>query len=361
MDGDGVRAVAQPLEVPPSPDRSIFVVGNSRSGTTVVANALGLHSLVFMFQELHFFERLWTSTERGRTLTADHAVSLAARLLCIQRDGILFQGDARRFRDEAMAIVASLDERAATAESIFAAFLHYETEKHGKRIPCDQTPRNVYYIESILSLFPGARVLVMVRDPRDVVASQKHKWRTRFHGSNGDPILEAIRVKAHYHPVTTSLLWNAAVKAGDRWASDDRVHILRFEDLLTRPDVEMNAVCRFLGIPFEAGMLQVPQVNSSYAREADGQLGFRPEAIGRWKRGRLSDAETFLCQRIAARNMARHGYSLHQVRPSFAMLVWHLVLWPVKLVLGLAFNLNQVRSWPEALKRRLDASGGLRP
>ncbi|NIP95612.1 MAG: sulfotransferase, partial [Akkermansiaceae bacterium] len=46
------------------------------------------------------------------------------------------------------------------------------TEEEGKRIPCTQTPRNVYYLREILGAYPDARVIWMVRDPRAVLCSQ---------------------------------------------------------------------------------------------------------------------------------------------------------------------------------------------
>lgn len=36
----------------------IFIVGNSRSGTTMMGRILGNHTDVFTFHELHFFEQL---------------------------------------------------------------------------------------------------------------------------------------------------------------------------------------------------------------------------------------------------------------------------------------------------------------
>jgi hypothetical protein len=339
-------------------NRLIFVSGNSRSGTTVMATALGLHSQVFTFKELHFFERVWAASDRDQMLPSERAVGLAARLLCIQRDGILFQGDERRFRAGAKEIIHGLADSELTAERVFEEFLGFEANQHNKRFACDQTPRNVFYIKEILELYPTARVIVMVRDPRDVLASQKHKWKMRFKGLNADPIAEAVRLKVNYHPVTTSMLWNAAANAGARWDTHPRVRILRFEDLVTAPEAEMAAICEFCLIPFELGMLQVPQVNSSYAPNNPNRRGFSADAAGGWQRGRLSPAEIYLCQRITAEGMRRHGYAAATVQPNIASLVASLALLPLKLGLALAFNLTQTRNVRDALKRRLNLARG---
>jgi len=67
--------------------KNIFVVGNSRSGTSMMALILGEHPDVFSFHELHFFEELWDPERGKQTLTLEEAVRLMARLITIQRDG----------------------------------------------------------------------------------------------------------------------------------------------------------------------------------------------------------------------------------------------------------------------------------
>ena len=46
-----------------------FVVGYSRSGTTLMGQILGLNSEVFTFEEMHFFEQLWSQEDRLSNLS----------------------------------------------------------------------------------------------------------------------------------------------------------------------------------------------------------------------------------------------------------------------------------------------------
>jgi omega-hydroxy-beta-dihydromenaquinone-9 sulfotransferase len=86
----------------------IFVVGNSRSGTTMMGRILGKHPEIFTFHELHFFEQLWTPIDQNRYLSKAEAERLAARLICIERDGYLTQGDPDRFYKEWSGTATSL-------------------------------------------------------------------------------------------------------------------------------------------------------------------------------------------------------------------------------------------------------------
>ena len=54
----------------------------------------------------------------------------------------------------------------------------------------------------------------MVRDPRDVLLSQKNKWKRKFLGANDIPFFELLRARFNYHPYTISKMWKTAVNRG---------------------------------------------------------------------------------------------------------------------------------------------------
>ena len=84
----------------------------------------------------------------------------------------------RRFLKEAAVFLDALTANPETPAQLFSAFLYHEATENGKTFPCDQTPRNVFYIKDILELYPEARIINMIRDPRDVLLSQKRKVET---------------------------------------------------------------------------------------------------------------------------------------------------------------------------------------
>ena len=81
---------------------------------------------------------------------------------------------------KAMNMVSSMESSLYPYE-ILRAFLHHETKKAGCSIPVRNT-QDVFYIKEILELFPEARIINMVRDPRGVMLSQKRKWQRRSLG-----------------------------------------------------------------------------------------------------------------------------------------------------------------------------------
>ena len=299
--------------------KPIFIVGNSRSGTTLIGSILGLNSEVFTFEELHFFGSLWSPSDRDRQLAFQQAIFLAAKLLAIQDEDVISHKDPKLFINEAKIIIDSLNDRYYTATDILQAFLTYAASKNNKSIPCEQTPRNVLYISELLEIYPHCHIINMVRDPRDVLLSQKYKWKIRFLGAGNIPYREAIRAWANYHAVTMSKLWNANINSAIAHKNSDRVLTIRFEDLITQPGTIIRQVCQSTGLEFAPAMLQVSQSEggvSSHKKIASGQKGIDSKATGKWKQGGLSDTEIYLCQQITKENMQRHNYTIEPIKPN---------------------------------------------
>jgi hypothetical protein len=331
--------------------KMIFVVGNSRSGTTMMGRVLGLHQEVFTFRELHFFEQLWNPQPAPQAMSRERATRLMAQLLAIQRYGYYARANPRSCREEADAIVRGLPP-SVTPPELFSAFLSIGAYKSGKTIPCDQTPRNVYYLREILELYPQAYVVNMIRDPRDVLFSQKNRWRRRSLGSHV-PLRHTIRLWVDYHPITISVLWNSGIRAGECFSDHSRVFQLRFEDLLSAPEERVRELCFFVGLKFRSEMLQVPQEGSSHRPDRPDRLGIDHTVVGRWRHNGLSTSEIFISQKLTHKNMTRYGYELVDVRPSVPGLILQWLAFIIKSGLAVLFNVNRVRNIRDAVQRRL--------
>ena len=334
----------------------IFIVGNSRSGTTMMGRIFGKHPSVYTFGELHFFGQL-CAPPFSSELPKKAAAELASQLHCIQREGYRRYGNPRRFLKEAEAFLENLDAYPETPAALFDAFLHHETAENGRTIPCDQTPRNVFYISDILELYPETRIINMIRDPRDVLLSQKKRWKRRFLGGSSIPMKEAFRDWMNYHPITISHIWGTAVNAADQFAQNERVVSVYFEELLTHPQKTIKSLCDFVGITYTDEMLQVPQVGSSVGEDRPQQLGINPQRAHSWRsetgRSELSSAEIYLNQKINAALMKKHNYNPVSIQPNVVSLMLHLLTFPVKLGGAFLFNLDRMKNIRETLKRRL--------
>lgn len=318
----------------------------------MMSRILGRHEAIFTFNELHFFEQLWTPVAQPEVLTPAQARHIAARLMTIQREGYYAAGDSRPYKNEADALIRRLPEQIVPSD-VFEAFLEYETTQHGKAIACDQTPRNIYYLREILDLFPDARIINMIRDPRDVLLSQKNRWKRRFLDGRTTPFKHTVRTWIDYHPVTIGILWNSGIVAADQFEQHPRVFHLRFEDLLEKPATYVSKLCAFLDLDFSATMLDVPQIGSSNVPDQPEQRGINPSVRGRWRDGGLETTEVYIIQKITHRNMLLHDYEPETIRPNVLALAYHALSWPLKTGLALFFNANRTRNLIESIRRRL--------
>ncbi len=330
----------------------IFVVGNSRSGTTMMGRILGKHPDVYTFGELHFFGQL-CAPPFSSEMSKAKAAKLAAELCCVQQEGYRTHGNPRRFQKEAEAFLNGLTSYPETPAELFSTFLRHEATKHSKIIPCDQTPRNVFYIKDLLELYPESRIINMIRDPRDVLLSQKRKWKRRFLGGSDMPVKESLRDWMNYHPITISHIWRTAVNAADQFAQHERVTSIYFEELLADSETTVKRVCAAVNISYTDTMLQVPQVGSSVDEDQPEQLGINPHRAHSWQNGELGSAEIYLNQTITTTLMKKHNYNPVSIQPNIAGLALHLLTFPVKLGGAFLFNLDRMKSIHQTLKRRL--------
>lgn len=326
-----------------------------------MARALGRHAAVHAFSEIHFFEQLWDPSDPSRT---GDPVGLCTRLVALARDGYLIAQDSKAYRDEAEALLEGMplelwNDPAGYGPWIFQRVLHHEASESGSAIPCEHTPRNVFFVSQILTSLPEAKVIRMVRDPRDVVLSQRSKWRQwrrRGAANGGLPRREMLRSLLAYHPVTAALLWRSALAAGGLHSDDPRVLTVRFEGLVASPEETLAGVCEFLGVPWEPSLLTVEQRGSSKLSDG-GATGMNAGRAGAWRRaGARESADVFLCEAVCRKQMRAMGYDVQFARPSLGYLAIQVLSLPVRACLGVLMNARRVGSIRRAVQVRLRPS-----
>lgn len=105
--------------------KQIFIVGSSRSGTTMMGRILSNNNKVFTFKELHFFGKLW-SNKADQKLSKKSQVEMMSKLLCIQQQGIFDNRGFDAFNHESEKI---LGEGHEDPLKLYSSFLDYITKK----------------------------------------------------------------------------------------------------------------------------------------------------------------------------------------------------------------------------------------
>lgn len=278
----------------------LFVVGSGRSGTTIVATLLSLLPAVQIAKETGFIGLLQNDLLRYRS--SDQAERLIPEI-----NSWLNQNDWKER--------ASVEEfrnfcsRNGLSGSI--GLLHYiwqldsEKDWNELRIVGDNTPLYVMAIPVILELFPNARFIHMVRDPRDVVCSM---LKMRFGAC------EAVTAAMEWHHYLGCwLLAERLIPASQRMEC-------RYEDLCTNPTATFAKLAEFAGASADVAS---EAYQRHAAREKSATTGFErlvkwghhrnltepltPKRIGRY-REELSAKQIAQIESITQYGMRAYGY-----------------------------------------------------
>jgi hypothetical protein len=205
-----------------------FVVGCPRSGTTLLSVLLDRHSRLSVPPETAFF---------------DEVAPLLARCTTPARQMDVL-GRWRRLGEldlEPEAVVERLGRRSVAPGEILDAILQMYAEARGKVRGGEKTPRHLMHVPAILEQFPGAKVVCMLRDGRDASLS-----------------LNAMPWWAPRDLAAAARVWKQSARLAERFARrhPEQFEIVRYEDLVARPEDVLSSVMTYLGETFESGQIR---------------------------------------------------------------------------------------------------------
>jgi Flp pilus assembly protein TadD len=246
----------------------VFLVGFPRSGTTLLEQVLASHSGVAAMEE--------------RTCLMDSAAAFFGSDADLDRLATLSQGELELWRGAYWKRVAETEP--ALSRPVFV----------------DKMPLNAVFLPLIAKLFPHAKILLALRDPRDVVLSC---FRRRFAMNAGMFEFTALDTSAAYYALVMELVQVYSQKLA--------LHLFpaRHESLIADFGGEARRLCDFLGLEFQDEM-------RAFASRAKGKNIDTPSNV-QLTRG-LNDAGVAQWRRYAAQLepvlpllapfVARYGY-----------------------------------------------------
>lgn len=256
----------------------IFVVGSGRSGTSLLRAMLVAHPRIHLAQEAMFLP--WTR----RAWPWESVDTRLDRWLASFSFAWLGIG-AERVRERFPPPLT--EERLA---DVYAWALDELASRHGKVRWGDKTPPNALYLRELFAAFPDARVILVVRDPRDTVLSLETA-----------PFTSGSRL-------ALLLLGHVMGRLVAPWRA--RLHTVRLEDLLNDPEATMRGVLSFVGEPWDDAILahheRMPDDDPPYPWTGGAERPLRPYRP-RWPT-EMSPAWVRIVERMAERAMTENGY-----------------------------------------------------
>ena len=236
----------------------VFLVGATRSGTTLLRLMLDHHPEICNFGEFEYAVR-WFDGQRPPHMTNYH------RHLELDRV----------FRKHGWQIDPQLDY-----VHLVRSFLQQAVNCHGKPIGGATVHTR---FDCLPLIWPQARYVHLVRDPRDVARSSIHMGWVGNVWYGTEYWLEPV---ARWQQLQRTL-------PDSRWLQ------VRFEDLIQDPQGELTRICEFLGVAYESDMLD-------YADSSTYELP-DPRLVNQWRQ-KLTRNELQWVESACHRQMRDFGY-----------------------------------------------------
>ena len=218
----------------PAPTPLAFLGGPPRSGTTLIEQILGAHPDILVFDEPESFPQevlnvlLPTQTARGLTLNSLNALPSAARANLVRR--------------------------------YFKSLLRANSEETAGKLLLDKNPSLTASLHIWLRLFPQLKVIITLREPRDIVISCFFQ-NLALTAANVNFL--SLERTARFYSDCMDVWLRLRDLGGFEWIET------RYEDVVKNLESEGRRITEFLGLPWHEGQ-------ASYHEKARQKFVFAP-------------------------------------------------------------------------------------
>ena len=213
-------------------DRGPIIIGGpDRCGKTLIRSVLAAHPNIAIPD---VGSNMWTYFygqfgDLGRSVNFERCLAAMLRYKHVR----FLKPDANRIRRE-------FRQGQPTYGRLFALFHEHYAERQGKPRWGDQTGLVERYADAVFAAYPTAKMIHMVRDPRDRYEASLARW------PNG---------KGRTGGATARWLYSVGLAKRNQKRYPDRYWVVQYETLVRQPEVTVRAACAFLGEQYTPAML----------------------------------------------------------------------------------------------------------
>lgn len=269
---------------------TFFIIGVGRSGTSLLQSILSSHSNICLPPETGFVRQnilAWHKQEECTT------------------------ADLKSINGKLSRVIPEIEHKLPTRHSdelyFFKTVLKLYRNKKSKDKMGDKDPRLIEFIDAVSKLFPDAKFIHLIRDPRDVLLSKRNaEW------SKDKP--------GWYHIFANYIQLKIGEWQGKKLPKGKYL-LLTYEELLNNPEISIKKACSFLGVEFEESMLSfqdkakelVSEDEKQWKQETMGPL--LKNNTGKWK-GKLTEFEVALTEMLSRQAFEIGSYQYSKVYDS---------------------------------------------
>jgi len=278
--------------------KHIFVSGPPRAGTTLLQLVLSSHSMITVTPETIFIQRIFGKGYPHHKVLNHHEINSLIQLM---------RSDPKLNSWPGFSLDHFLKKLSSYQAITIDRFLDFLFQFYA-----EQSDGGMYYLGNKKGLyadgygpytkkiFPEAKFLYIVRDPRDVTRSILKNLSERS-------LVDAACFCMYRDRYIAKML--------EMFPND--VLVVRYEELVSEPERISINICDFLSVPFDKRMLKFYEMNRNSSRlihltkdiHQNTVTPFNPDLIGQWKKTTCFTAkELQTIEAITHEYMKRYGY-----------------------------------------------------
>jgi len=303
----------------------VFILGKGRSGTTLLQSLFNSHPNVVAPPESRFivmharrFGRMnkWTEAE----------VNLFVELLYTE---FLFADFWKPDRQELTDFLLSALEYLNYPLACKMVYYYMKGTKENIILLSDKNPFYAIFIHTLVRVFPEAKFIHLIRDPRDNVAST----------------LRTFKIKNSIYMSLQWLMFNRIIEK-NKSKTPANYFTLRYEDMVKDVEGTMKQLCGFLRLPYNEAMKDIDRkgIKDKYLvkgmdMEENKKAMLEPISevnIDKWKK-ELKPKDIAIVENIAG-NYALQKYGYPHAKVTVSAPVIRIAVWKIIYRVWLAFT-----------------------
>jgi protein-tyrosine sulfotransferase len=220
----------------------VFVLGNGRSGTTLLQALLDAHPHIVAPSETKFIEILYPRFSSIKNWQEKDIMEFVSGLKKDPQFVDYWNINWEQLVKDLMLVKEDADY------SLICKTVYYEMKgnRDDIRLISDKNPLYVLFIDKLSRLFPGAKFIHIVRDPRAVINSS----------------IQTFYMKNFIFNSYGWLINNSIIEKSKK-ENPSRYFTIYYEKLVENPELTLTQLCGFLNLPFSSEMLtpKVPDMS----------------------------------------------------------------------------------------------------
>ena len=303
-----------------------FIIGRSRSGTTLLMSMFDAHPNVIIPFECHYILLLHRKYGSLKYWTNSDLLSFIDDLYNTGWRIKAWNIDKEKLKKEILSCEGEVDYQ-TICKIVHSNYISV-FDKQEIKIIGDKNPKYAVKLKKLMKLFPEAKYVHIIRDYRDHLVSMLKM-----------DFLDSIIPQILFHWKYSAKLTYSLMKK-----YPDKFYSIKYEELATNPIETFNNICQFLGLEFNQSSLDFYKKEVEIKKSINAEIFnkyqtslFNPidaSRINTWH-DKINDETIRLADAIVGKIADRYGYTRTYKNPGLGI---YLRLFP-RLIYLRSYNL----------------------